>query len=107
MKSRTNDADVITHKCLIVSKAAKHMKDDIWHKPRAEKDSMTSVRKVSLARHYRFTLDFDSRRFAEKHKGFSIKYILILILIKIGNAGQYFSECKQQNLVTVYSVFLG
>jgi len=40
-----------------VSKAAKHMEDDIWHKLRAEKDPVTSVRTGFLVRKYRFTLD--------------------------------------------------
>jgi hypothetical protein len=65
------------------------MEEDIWHKLRAQKDSMTSVGTVFLARKYRFTLDLNSRRFAEKRKGFNIKYILILILIKIANVEQY------------------
>jgi len=106
MKCSTNDADVFTHKCLIVSKVAKHIQEDIWHKLRAEKDSLASVRTVFLARKYRFTLHLDSRRFAEKRKGFNTKHILILFLIKIGNFEQYCSDCTQQNLVNVYSVFL-
>jgi hypothetical protein len=106
VKSGTNDTDVFTHEYLTVSNTAKRMEDDIWHKIRAEKDSMTSVRMVFLAHKFRFTLDLDSRRFAEKRKGVNIKYILIMILIKIGNFEQYFSDCTQKNSVTVYSVFL-
>jgi hypothetical protein len=82
------------------------MEDNIWHKLRAEKDSVTSIRTGFLTRKYRFTLYLDSRRFAEKHKGFNINHILILILIKIGNVEQYFSDCTWQNLIRVYSVFL-
>ena len=82
------------------------MEENIWHTLRAEKDSTTSLRTVFHARKYRFALSLDSRRFAEKRKGFNIKHILILILIKIGKVEQYFSDCTQQGLVKVYSVFL-
>jgi hypothetical protein len=106
VKSITNDDDVFTHKCLIVSMPVKHMEDNVWHKLRAEKDSMTSLRTGFLTRKYRFALYLDSRRFAEKRKGFNINRIIILILFKIGNVEQYFSDCTWQSVIKVYSVFL-